>query len=271
MLITITTGLTSFTVFVSLLGGSTFLALTLWRFVQARRRVNASSDHSSAGVSHSATITGKQSDNRNLNPKVSSDRWLVIRFTIAFIILSIFEVCVILFEVVSYFRNTKATASDEIDLSTGSAQAEIAQFIPGVTASLVAFLIWGTTSPFRAQMRKMFCCGGRDARRVSNPHTRGGSVAAKLRAHTISNFERLEESSEDGSQHGMKHNDIQVTTELSVFREDSRPEVLPTHAIGTEAWHNHKLQTRATVVEIPPARSKSVLSLNRSESTTRRP
>lgn len=85
------------------------------------------------------------------------DRWLLVRFTIAFIVLSAYEVVTILFQV-SFFLGTKdATAiGNAPDLSVARAISDSLVYIPGVTSGLLVFVVFGTTRPFRRTMYQTF-------------------------------------------------------------------------------------------------------------------
>lgn len=69
---------------------------------------------------------------------------------------SAFEVTVILFEF-SRQRNARRLAQlHEPDLSLSATISEICQFIPGVTGSLLAFLLFGTTAQFNRKYIEAF-------------------------------------------------------------------------------------------------------------------
>lgn len=88
--------------------------------------------------------------------KIKVDKMLLLRFTIAFVILSAFEVCLISFQFSRKINAARLANEQQPDLSVGSAISDILQFIPGVTAGLVAFGLFGTTAQFRKKYGDAF-------------------------------------------------------------------------------------------------------------------
>lgn len=74
----------------------------------------------------------------------------------------VFEAAIIVFNFFEASNNRAIAASGEPNLAVGSAIVDICLFIPGVTASLVAFLVFGTTKSWR-QYRDLVV-GGCDIR-----------------------------------------------------------------------------------------------------------
>jgi hypothetical protein len=93
------------------------------------------------------------------------DRALIIRFSIGFIILAwvclqkscetllngkrLFEVALIVFSFISSTTNAAVAAGGAPDHSTSGTNIDIILFIPGVTASLVTYLVFGTAKSWR--------------------------------------------------------------------------------------------------------------------------
>jgi hypothetical protein len=102
-----------------------------------------------------------------------------------------------MFEVISYQHNSAAV--DGVDFSPSSAISDLVQFIPGVSASLVAFLVWGTTTAFRREIAAIFCCRRKNATVPPVPPLAGRSDY----------FERLPSD--------IDINNIHITTELTVL------------------------------------------------------
>ncbi|KFY16497.1 hypothetical protein V491_05328 [Pseudogymnoascus sp. VKM F-3775] len=131
---------------VSLLIGGILLILTLYKFVTLKNKF--SSIRGSSGNSRQETARLRR-----------RDKWIIIRFSIAFSILAAFEIAIISFEVLQYNANHSATTVTPITNSDLPAiLAEIAQFVPGVTPPLVAFLIWGTTETYWQEIKDLFSC-----------------------------------------------------------------------------------------------------------------
>ncbi|CZR61688.1 uncharacterized protein PAC_11585 [Phialocephala subalpina] len=77
------------------------------------------------------------------------DRALVTRFTIGFVILAIFEIAIIVFSPFQQGNNTAITKSGAPNHTVSNTISDILFFTPGVTASLVVFLVFGTTKSWR--------------------------------------------------------------------------------------------------------------------------
>ncbi|EAA33395.2 hypothetical protein GE21DRAFT_6482 [Neurospora crassa] len=77
------------------------------------------------------------------------DSWLAVRFTVAFVALGLFELVVIFFQLRAANTNTKANIPPHPDLSAARARGDFALFCPGVSASLLIFIVFGTTRTFR--------------------------------------------------------------------------------------------------------------------------
>jgi hypothetical protein len=100
----------------------------------------------------------------------------------------VFEIAIVCFEVLQYTANhaaIRATPTTAAELP--AILTEIAQFVPGVTPPLVAFLIWGTTDTYWQEIKSMFTCY--ISRRKSSP-----SVVSRKEANNL-NFERLSNKS----------------------------------------------------------------------------
>lgn len=101
---------------------------------------------------------------------------------------SVFEIAIIIFQFLQYSANHSATRLTPTSASDLPAiLTEIAQFVPGVTPPLVAFLIWGTTETYWQEIKSLFSCY--ISRRRSSP-----SVVSRKDARSL-NFERLSNKS----------------------------------------------------------------------------
>ncbi|KAH7040376.1 uncharacterized protein B0I36DRAFT_9455 [Microdochium trichocladiopsis] len=85
------------------------------------------------------------------------DRWLLMRFTIAFFVLSAYEIVTVLFQA-SHAASTKDAASigSEPDLSAARAFGENLVYLPGVSSGFLVFVVFGTTKTFRTTMYQTF-------------------------------------------------------------------------------------------------------------------
>ncbi|KAG7287009.1 hypothetical protein NEMBOFW57_006509 [Staphylotrichum longicolle] len=84
------------------------------------------------------------------------DKWLVLRFSVAFAALSLFQIVVINFQLRAASTNTRANVPDHPDLSTDRARGDFALFAPAPSAVLFAFFVFGTTRTFREYMWNLF-------------------------------------------------------------------------------------------------------------------
>jgi hypothetical protein len=80
------------------------------------------------------------------------DRWLLVRFTIAFVSLSVFEVTNTLFQIRAVMNAESDAAASAPDFSAERAKGAWIFFMPGVTPGLFIFIVFGTTTPLRRYM-----------------------------------------------------------------------------------------------------------------------
>ncbi|KAK4149562.1 hypothetical protein C8A00DRAFT_18758 [Chaetomidium leptoderma] len=84
------------------------------------------------------------------------DKWLVLRFSVAFGALSLFQIIVINFQLRAAATNNNNNGANvvpaEPDLSADRARGDFALFAPAPTAVLFAFVVFGTTRTFREYM-----------------------------------------------------------------------------------------------------------------------
>ncbi|KAL8372138.1 hypothetical protein RB595_001775 [Gaeumannomyces hyphopodioides] len=138
---------------ISLSSGAILLMLILFKYI--RMRMAFMSWHVGYGDASSPT---SQSTDPNCSlraavvPRQSiHDNWLMVRFTIAFAALAIFEVLNIHFETVASAANANIAAGTP-DLSVEAARQVFFLFMPGVSASLLVFVVFGTTKTLREYM-----------------------------------------------------------------------------------------------------------------------
>jgi hypothetical protein len=152
--------LTCSIVLISLTLGSILLLVTLGKYIHTRRQFL--SWNVQYGNSTNTTGSRGQGSNSGIGSVVGRrhsiyDNWLMVRFTIAFIVLGIFEMTTILFQVVSMHNNRSLESIGfSPDLSVGKAKLDFLLFVPGVSASLLTFVVFGTTKPFRETIKRTF-------------------------------------------------------------------------------------------------------------------
>ncbi|KAK1834335.1 hypothetical protein QBC39DRAFT_25543 [Podospora conica] len=157
------------------------IALISWN-VNYGERSGGTDLNSNSNALGSQAIGSQAGRRRVRQPRMRSiyDRWLVLRFTIAFIALGLFEVVVVTFQLRASSTNTIENIPETPDLSAGRAIADFARFAPGVTAGPLMFIIFGTTRTFREYMARIFLPEALrarlDARRAHKRKPSGGSV-----------------------------------------------------------------------------------------------
>ncbi|KAI0200549.1 hypothetical protein F4808DRAFT_154800 [Astrocystis sublimbata] len=73
------------------------------------------------------------------------DAWLIVRFAIALFFIEAFQLLTILYEIAQVNKNKQEALPDKPDISVTRAQLDFVAFIPGVSAGLLVFLVFGTT------------------------------------------------------------------------------------------------------------------------------
>ncbi|OBT62142.1 hypothetical protein VE03_08306 [Pseudogymnoascus sp. 23342-1-I1] len=188
-------------VVISLLIGGILLILTLYKFVTLKKKFS-SLRGSSGNNSRQETLRLRR-----------RDKWIIIRFSIAFSILGAFEIAIVCFEVLQYNANHSATRVALTEASDLPAiLTEIAQFVPGVTPPLIAFLIWGTTETYWQEIKSLFSCY--ISRRRSIP-----SAVSRNEASS-SNFERL--SNKNNQKVFSKSTELTDMRKLEGYRGEQR-------------------------------------------------
>ena len=163
---------------------------------------------------------------------------------------SAFEITVILFEWTRHTSSSELAAKDGPDFSEEGAVNAVLQFMPGVTAGLLAFLIFGTTRPYRKIYREhIIACFQRRRKRPSfeqrredvnvergwrslEQHTHGrGTYSCTVRAGNETDSIELSHSSAADRRKGSKT--VNVIHEAEV---DAAPGAAPGAAPETPTW-----------------------------------
>ncbi|KAK4647238.1 uncharacterized protein QC761_123630 [Podospora bellae-mahoneyi] len=138
------------------LAGSLILLSILGKYIHSRVMVLSwdvrygRSTNTGGGTSDGTNPTSSSQPKPPL-PKRKNiyDRWLVLRFTVAFIALSLFQLVVVMFQLRASQTNSVENVPAEPDLSAERAVTDFVLYIPGVTAPVLAYLVFGTTRTFR--------------------------------------------------------------------------------------------------------------------------
>ncbi|KAK2595868.1 hypothetical protein N8I77_013660 [Diaporthe amygdali] len=192
---------------ISLAIGSGLMIAVLIRYVRTRQKFTQWSppNWNSGSNSGGTVVTGSQdSSQRNLSGRRGLyDRWLMVRFTIAFVSLAIFECTNTLFQVTALQNNIKDSKATAPDLSAGRAIQTLVLFMPGTTPGIFIFVVFGTTASSRKKLANLLIpkswresqrfCLGRRKRKSSEPDAlslREGGITVK-RSLTVTSTSRL--------------------------------------------------------------------------------
>ncbi|KAH8821638.1 hypothetical protein F5884DRAFT_850857 [Xylogone sp. PMI_703] len=141
------------TVLVSLFGGSILLILILYKYILTRRLLARNIKRSrwwdptvpKKGNNRDAVTNGTTRSSGLSSAQIQIyDRALVTRFTIGFLVLAAFNVVIIILPFFDLKSNRRLARMAGPDFSLSRTIADIFLFLPGVTASLAIFLVFGT-------------------------------------------------------------------------------------------------------------------------------
>ncbi|KAL0932681.1 glycoside hydrolase [Colletotrichum truncatum] len=158
----------------SLLGSAILLLMILFKYVHSRRNLQTwnvlygnvgSLPSSNAPSSKSRSVWlgssssrggGRSRANSSAGGSNTYDSWLVIRLSIAFVVLCVFEYTNTVPRLAA--KNHTINTADDLmpDLSVKRALSSVRGYVSGVTPSLVAFLVFGTTKAFQTKMYMTF-------------------------------------------------------------------------------------------------------------------
>ncbi|CAJ2512055.1 Uu.00g076800.m01.CDS01 [Anthostomella pinea] len=155
--------LANIAIVVSLTGGSLLLLTLLVKYIQTRRLLVSWNAHCDSSRSSQDEIRDRDQE---AIPSIRTlerehyrsiyDKWLVIRFTIAFVLLGGFQIITITSEVLQLHNNTRETLGDAPNLSPDAAKVDFLLFMPGVSTSLLVFIVFGTTPTFTNSLYNTF-------------------------------------------------------------------------------------------------------------------
>lgn len=282
--------LLTITVFTSLSMGSVLLILILKKYMKTRQLVEGysrrgrwwdsgsskdRSENRSGNLSEIDVVT-RYTAETGVTPSTRRsiyDRALLTRFTIGFVILayvshflkvgrcadisSLFEVAIIVFTLFQSHNNAAIAASGQPDHSISGAISDILFFIPGVTASLVAFLVFGTTKNWR-QYRDLVVGGCDIRKKVITKKVRRAEEAARSQGLEFERLPSLQMSrSEEERKRGKEALDrVKMFVKEIGPRDDSSNEGEGSGAPGT------RVDTEPRVVQfhhpMPPVTGVSV-------------
>lgn len=141
--------------------GSLLVVIVLLKYLQSR---NVFTRFFPKSTTMSTSLGGRtMSSVATTRTTTGTDKWLIVRFSIIMICLLVFETAQIIYQIVNYERNRhpSRTTAESPNFSAEQAKIDISQDIPGTLPSIIAFLIFGTTAPFRrkyARIIRVICC-----------------------------------------------------------------------------------------------------------------
>ncbi|KAK8073722.1 hypothetical protein PG994_004621 [Apiospora phragmitis] len=140
-------------------GGCGFMLAILIRYVQSRRQLlgwDVQYGAASGSAGFSSSMSQSQGQKRRTTSRGIYDRWLMTRFSIAFVILSIFELSNVLFQFTGMQNSNRDASRSSPDISAERAKETAVLFLPGPAPSFLIFIVFGTTAPFRKHMYRTF-------------------------------------------------------------------------------------------------------------------
>ncbi|KAJ4391519.1 hypothetical protein N0V93_005137 [Gnomoniopsis smithogilvyi] len=150
----------------SLCGSCLFLLMILFKYLQTRRRLHtwltleygkaASATTASSGTRSTAAKFRRSRAYSGSQPRATFDNWLVIRLSIAFATLCVFEWTNISPRVKNRQNVLESANETGPDLSHSRAMSTVTGYLSGVSPSLLAFLVFGTTKAFQRKMYRSF-------------------------------------------------------------------------------------------------------------------
>ncbi|KAM0816801.1 putative Glycoside hydrolase [Seiridium cardinale] len=141
--------------------GSILMLVILGRYIYSRRKLlsfdagqGASTDPESQNSSNAGSRYSRFMKPRHR--KAIYDRWLMTRFSIAFVFLCIFQATATLFQQLSIGNFEQRLSIPEPDFSPEKARKTFLLFIPGNLPGIGLFLVFGTTAAFRKHIRETY-------------------------------------------------------------------------------------------------------------------
>ncbi|ROV94061.1 hypothetical protein VMCG_08219 [Cytospora schulzeri] len=141
---------------ISLAVGSSLMIAVLVRYVRTRQKFtqwNPPKYNSTTASEAGTTTTGTQT---NKGRRGLYDRWLMVRFTIAFVMLAVFEATNILFQTTALTNDIHDAAASAPDLSAARAIQTLFLYMPGTTPGIFLFVVFGTTASSRRKLADLF-------------------------------------------------------------------------------------------------------------------
>lgn len=207
-------------VFASFTFGAICVILILVKYIRTRMGFRSYASGSVTIEEIPTTANSGRTSRKRSRLNVRVDPWLVVRFTIAFFILSGFNIFLVFYSIGRYRKILRDGSDVAPDFSTRRAVSDVLNYIPPVTASLLAFLLFGTTSQARAKYAGIFrilnCCG---PRRVPTP--------SRIRGSSIQDWDPLNDPRRDGGESALTKSPTLELHEMQSKSTDLYPPPTP--------------------------------------------
>jgi hypothetical protein len=264
----------------SLAIGSGLICAILTRYIRTKKKITnwnenqqSSNNQSETGASTGSTLysssTGKARGGVSNQKKGIHDRWLMVRFCVSFLMLAIFEVTNTLFQVQSVTNVKKDALLPEPDLTAERARTTFFLFLPGTTAGIVLFIVFGTTSACRSKICETFLpralrtldpSGGwrfslkGDKRSGNNgaANDRAGMRRSQVRSIMINGGDDLEMAVVPKSEYEQPDDAIRVTRSIHIRHDDL---MKPLPIIMPERSTRSPISRFANLRDYPPRES----------------
>ncbi|ROV96878.1 hypothetical protein VPNG_09238 [Cytospora leucostoma] len=146
---------------ISLAMGSGLMIAVLIRYIHTRQRFTHWNPPKFSSTTNSEAGTTTASSCQNTGGRRGLyDRWLMVRFTIAFVLLAVFEVTNTLFQITALKNNIHDAQNSAPDLSTARAIQTLFLDMPGTTPGIFIFVVFGTTASSRAKLADLLVPAG---------------------------------------------------------------------------------------------------------------
>ncbi|KAL1858112.1 hypothetical protein Daus18300_010113 [Diaporthe australafricana] len=152
----------SYILVLSLVGACIFLLMILVKYMQTRRQLRSwggvqyGKGGTSTATSGLRSFRSRANSNKSRHRNGSFDNWLVIRLSIAFVMLCVFEYTNIGPRLTAKGHVVESAYKPEPDVSHKRALSSVRGYLSGVSPSLLAFIVFGTTKTFQKKMYKTF-------------------------------------------------------------------------------------------------------------------
>ncbi|KAI5209918.1 hypothetical protein E4T39_00428 [Aureobasidium subglaciale] len=261
--------------------GALCVILILFKYLRAKigfdsyASASASKSYAGGSVVPSETTTSRAGHTMRRGLRARVDGWLVVRFSIAFLILSGFEIFLISFEINRYHKTKSAKVAGAPDFGIRASVVDVLNYLPGVTASLLAFLLFGTTAQQRATYAPMIAAlhPARWRKRPKSARFSGNVDQWQRMEHATGEERQGHEDDRDNG--GERRNDTKpaATKDTAVYPFTLiAAKSVPTTARGFQTTNTNvdvnNLLSKNIAVDFTSAETESILKVDASNTST---